>query len=83
MNVGFPKSLDRLTSIGIVRALILPIDFIQVPGRSDPAEAFYQMAIDMYSYFKAISGNQVNSDFKTLATWHRADFDPVEFHLGT
>jgi len=83
MNVGFPKSLDRLTSTGVIRALILPIDFPQVPGKGEPAEVFYQMATDTDNYFKAMSGNRVSFDFKTLASWHRADFDPAKFNLGT
>ena len=83
MNVGFPKSTDRLTSKGVVRALILPIDFTALPGVGNPADVFYQMATDMNNYFKAISNNLVSFDFKTLATWHRANFDPATFKLGT
>ena len=83
MNVGFPKSTERLKSTGVVRALILPIDFASLPGVGEPAEIFYQMAADMNEYFKAMSNNQVSFDYKVLPTWHRANFDPAKFNLGT
>ncbi len=83
MNVGFPKSNERLTSNGVVRALIVPIDFATVPGVGEPAEVFYQMATQMETYFKEMSNNRVSFDFKVLKDWQRADFNPTDFKLGS
>lgn len=82
MNVGFPKSPDRLTSNGVVKALILPIDFATQPGVGEPAQIFYQMATQMDTYFRAMSGNRVSFDFKILKDWQRANFSPADFKLG-
>ena len=83
MNVGFPKSNERLTSNGVVRALIVPIDFATIPGVGEPAEVFYQMATQMDTYFKQMSNNRVRFDFKILKNWQRADFNPSDYKLGT
>lgn len=83
MNVGFSKSTDRLRSVGVIKALILPIDFTNLVGTGDPAEVFYPMAADMNKYFNEMSNNQVSFDYKVLPTWHRANFDPAKFNLGT
>jgi M6 family metalloprotease-like protein len=83
MNVGFPKSPERLTSNGVVRALIVPIDFANYPGSGNPAEIFYQMADQMNTYFKEMSNNRVSFDFKILNGWQRAGFDPNTYKLGT
>lgn len=83
MNVGFPKSNERLTSNGVVRALIVPIDFATIPGVGEPAEVFYQMATQMDTYYKQMSSNRVSFDFKILKNWQRADFNPLDYKLGT
>lgn len=82
MNVGFPKSPDRLTSNGVVKALIVPIDFATQPGVGEPAQIFYQMATQMDAYFRAMSGNRVSFDFQILKDWQRANFSPTDFKLG-
>ena len=82
MNVGFGKSVNRLTSQGVIKALILPIDFASLPSTGVPAEIFYNMATKMDTYFKEMSNNRVSFDFQVLPTWHRANFDPAIYKLG-
>lgn len=82
MNVGFPKSPDRLSSTGVIKALILPVDFANLPGAGKPAEIFYQMATYMDNYYKLMSNNKVSFSFQTLPTWHRVNFDPAIYKLG-
>jgi M6 family metalloprotease-like protein len=82
MNSGFPKHPDRLTSNGVIQALILPIDFDIQVGKGDPAEVFYGMATGMDLYFKSMSDNRVSFDYQILPNWHRANFDPTKFKMG-
>lgn len=83
MNVGFPKHQERLVSSGVVRALIIPVEFPSITGRGEPAEIFHKMTTEMTEYFKAMSNNQVSFDFKILSSWHKVNFEPSKFNLGT
>lgn len=83
MNVGFPKHQERLVSSGVVRALIIPVEFPRLAGKGEPAVVFHKMATKMENYFKAMSNNRVSFDFKILSSWHKVNFEPSKFNLGT
>jgi M6 family metalloprotease-like protein len=83
MNVGFPKHQDRLVSSGVVRALIIPVEFPSITGKGEPAVIFRKMAIEMSEYFKQMSNNRVSFDFKILPSWHKVNFEPSKYKLGT
>ena len=43
MNVGFPKRINRLTSNGVINAIVVPVDFSDVPGTGSPSTEYGEM----------------------------------------
>lgn len=71
IQVGFPKPPARLPSFGTLKALIIPVDFQDVPGRRTPAEEFTLMTDATNEYFYAMSGNRVKFNFQVIKNWVR------------
>ncbi|MEY4105234.1 MAG: hypothetical protein RLZZ478_597, partial [Actinomycetota bacterium] len=80
--VGFPKRDYRLPSNGKINALIIPIDFSDVPGKGKPEEVFTAMTDEMARFFYAQSGGRVQFNFQSLKDWVRAPFLSTAYNLG-
>lgn len=80
--VGFPKRDYRLPSNGKINALIIPIDFSDVPGKGKPDEVFTAMTDEMARFFYAQSGGRVQFNFQSLKDWVRAPFLSTAYNLG-
>jgi M6 family metalloprotease-like protein len=80
--VGFPKRDYRLPSNGKINALIIPIDFSDVPGKGKPEEVFTAMTDEMARFFYAQSGGRVQFNFQSLKDWVRAPFLSTTYNLG-
>ena len=80
---GFPRLTERLPNSGEVRALIIPVDFPDVVGTGNPAEIYYEMAMDMNNYFKRVSEDRVSFSFQILPKFLRLDFPSTKYNLGT
>ena len=82
MNSGFPHRSERLPTSGVIRALMIPIDFPDVTGSGNPAELYYDMANGMNEYYKKISDGQVSFTFQILPTYLRMTFSSTNYNLG-
>jgi M6 family metalloprotease-like protein len=83
MQVGFPKAPGRLPSFGIIKALIIPVDFADVIGQRAPAEEFTPMTDGMNDFFYKMSGNKVKFDYQVLKSWVRMPVSSTFHKLGT
>ena len=80
--VGFPRAEFRLPSEGKIDALIIPVDFVDVPGRGDPKEEFREMVDGTAQFFYSQSDGRVQFNFQSLDTWLRAPFKSDAYQLG-
>ena len=71
LQVGFPKAAGRLPSNGVIRALIIPVDFADVPGKGNPEIVFAEMTDGMNDYYFHVSANRVKFEFTTRRSWVR------------
>lgn len=83
IRVGFPKPPARLPSFGTLNALIIPVDFQDVPGRRAPAEEFTLMTDATNVFYYATSGNRVKFDFQVIKNWVRMPVSSTFHKLGT
>jgi M6 family metalloprotease-like protein len=83
MQVGFPKAPGRLPSFGIIRALIVPVDFSDVVGQRPPFEEFTPMTDGMNDFYYKMSGNKVKFDYQVLKDWVRMPVSSTFHKLGT
>jgi M6 family metalloprotease-like protein len=83
MQVGFPKAPGRLPSFGIIKALIIPVDFADVAGKRPPAEEFTPMTDGMNDFYYKMSGNKVKFDYKILKDWVRMPVSSTFHKLGS
>ena len=80
--VGFPKREYRLPSEGEINALIIPIDFSDVPGKGAPKEIFAAMTDGTAKFFYDQSAGRVQFNFQTIENWVRAPFLSTAYRLG-
>ncbi len=83
MNQGFPARPERLPRTGTIRALIVPVDFADVPGTDRPETAFFEMADLTDQFFRKMSGNLVSFSFQVLPNYVRLPFSSSFHKLGT
>jgi|GEM_PF-628376 len=81
-NQGFPKRALRLPSSGSIKALFIPVDFPDVPGKGDPAQVYAEMANGMNIFYSTQSAHRVRFDFKILPTFIRMPFTSTFYELG-
>lgn len=82
MNNAMPRNRDRLAGSGRIRALIIPVDFADVPGVGDPATLFANMASGTAEFFRDQSGGRVSFDFQVLDKFVRMPTASNHFNLG-
>jgi len=82
-QVGFPKATGRLSSNGVIRALIIPVDFADVPGNGSPENVFTAMTDGMNEFYFHVSANRVKFEFTTLSSWVRMPVSSSYHRLGT
>lgn len=82
MNQGFPARPERLARKGTIRALIVPVDFADVPGTDRPETAFFEMANLTDVFYRKMSGNLVSFSFEVLPNYVRMPFSSTFHNLG-
>lgn len=82
-QVGFPQALGRLPTSGAIKALIVPVDFSDVPGKGIPATEYAGMMSGMHDFYAKMSGNRVSFDVKTLKDWVRMPVLSTFHKLGS
>ena len=83
LNNGFPRRADRLPTSGVIRALMIPVDFPDVIGAGNPAEIYFDMAKGMDDFYRRISEDQVSFSFQILPNYLRMNFQSNAYNLGT
>ena len=82
LQVGFPKATGRLPSNGVIRALIIPVDFADVQGFGNPENVFTAMTDGMNEFYFHVSANRVKFEFTTLRSWVRMPVSSSYHGLG-
>ena len=82
MNVGFPKRVNRLKSNGVINAVVVPVDFSDVPGTGSPIADYSEMTKGMDTFYKAISGGRVSFKFTILDKYIRVPSKSDQYALG-
>ena len=83
LSAGFPKVRTRLPSYGRIRALIVPVDFSDVPGVDDPVTFFKPIAEGVRDFFFNSSYGRLAFDFEILPNWVRVPFLATKYKLGS
>jgi M6 family metalloprotease-like protein len=83
MNNGFPHRKERLPTSGVIRAIMIPVDFPDVVGLGNPEEIYFEMAQGMNEFYRKVSGNQVSFSFEVLPKYLRMNFPSNYYNLGT
>ncbi|MFM8783006.1 MAG: hypothetical protein ACKOD6_03220 [Actinomycetota bacterium] len=82
MNQGFPHRSERLPVSGVIKAIMIPVDFPDVVGTGNPAEVYYSMAKGMDDFYRKVSAERVSFSFQVLPTYIRMDFKSDKYNLG-
>lgn len=83
MNQGFPARSDRLPRTGVVKALIVPLDFADVPGAERPELAYFEMANLTNQFYQKVSSGAVSFAFEILPKYVRLPFASDHYNLGS
>ena len=82
LNNGFPKRASRLKSTGVINAVVIPVDFSDVPGTGSPSTEYSEMTQGMDTFYKAISGGRVSFKFTILDKYIRVPSKSDRYGLG-
>jgi M6 family metalloprotease-like protein len=83
MSNAFPRATGRLTNHGVVRALIIPVDFTDLPGNGSPADIYKEMARGTADFYYKQSRKTVRFEFSTLKEYVHLGVPVGQFNLGT
>lgn len=83
MSNAFPRANGRLTNHGIVRALIIPVDFTDLPGSGSPAQIYQAMASGTADFYYKQSRKTVRFEFSTLKDFVHLNVPVGKFNLGS
>jgi M6 family metalloprotease-like protein len=79
---GFPRVGTRLPASGHVRALIVPVDFADVPGVDAPLAFFTPLADAVRDFYLRQSYGRLAFDFTIATHWMRMPFAASAYRLG-
>jgi M6 family metalloprotease-like protein len=83
MSNAFPRATGRLVNSGIIRALIIPVGFTDLPGNGTPSEIYRSMAEGTHNYFFKQSQGKVSFRFTTLKEFVNLNVPVKSFNLGS
>ena len=82
VTAGFPRVPTRLPAYGHVRALIVPVDFPDVPGVDDTVAFFTPLANEVRDFYLKQSYGRLAFDFTVIRGWSRMPFLATKYRLG-
>lgn len=82
LSAGFPKVRTRLPSYGRIKALIVPLDFAEVPGTDNPVTFFTPIADGVRDLYYTASYGRLAFDFHVLPHWVRMPFSANKYKRG-
>lgn len=83
MSNGFPRAIGRLPSHGIVKALIIPVEFSDLKGTGSPAEVYREMAKGTADFYYKESQKSLRFEFTTLSSYIDLKVPVGSFKLGS
>jgi hypothetical protein len=83
MSNGFPRADGRLPNRGVVKALIIPVEFTDVKGTGSPAEIYREMAKGTADFFYKQSRQTVKFEFTTLSEYLNLKVPVNTFKMGS
>lgn len=82
VSAGFPRVRTRLQSYGRIRALIVPIDFSDIPGVDNAVALFTPIANNVRDFYFTQSYGRLTFDFSVLPNWLRMPFLATKYNMG-
>ncbi len=83
LSNGFPRATGRLPNQGTVRALIIPVDFTDLPGSGDPRTNYLELANGTADFYYKESSHRVRFEFSTLSTYVHLNVPVGTYKLGS
>ena len=83
MSNAFPRATGRLVNNGVIRALIIPVSFTDLPGTGEPSQIYRSMAEGTHKFFYKQSQGQVSFEFTTLKSYVNLNVSVKNFNLGS
>jgi hypothetical protein len=83
MSNGFPRASGRLNNRGVIKALIIPVEFKDLKGIGSPAEVYREMAKGTADFFYKESQQAVKFEFTTLPSYLDLGVPVGSFNLGS
>lgn len=74
LSAGFPKVPVRLSSYGRIKALVVPLDFPDLPGVDNTVSFFSPIVKTVSDFYVAQSFGKVAMDFEIVPNWVRMPF---------
>ncbi len=79
LSAGFPKVPIRLPSFGRIRALILPVSFIDLKSKKVPSKLFKSTANGTRDFYFAQSYGKLAFDFTVTPNWVKMPFSVKKY----
>ncbi len=83
LSNGFPRAEGRLPNRGAIKALIIPVEFTDLPGTGSPATNYKEMAKGTADFYYKQSQRTVRFEFTTLANYVNLNVPVGSFNLGS
>ena len=83
MSNGFPRAEGRLPNRGVIKALIIPVEFTDLPGTGSPALNYKEMAKGTADFYYKESQHTVKFEFTTLPSYLKLNVPVGTFNLGS
>ena len=83
MSNGFPRAEGRLPNRGVVKALIIPVEFTDLLGSGSPATNYLSMAKGTADFYYKQSQQTVRFEFTTLPNYINLNVPVGSFNLGS
>ena len=83
MSNGFPRAEKRLPNRGVIKALIIPVEFTDLAGSGSPAEIYKDMAKGTADFYYKQSQRTVRFEFTTLPNYVNLNVPVTTFNLGS
>jgi hypothetical protein len=83
MSNGFLRASGRLPNKGVVRALIIPVEFSDLKGSGSPATVYAEMAKGTADFYYKQSQKTLRFEFTTLPKYLNLNVSVKTFNLGS
>jgi M6 family metalloprotease-like protein len=82
LSAGFPRVMTRLPNYGRLKALVVPVDFPDVPAASSPVTLYTPIVEGVRDFYYAQSYGRLAMDYTIAPNWLRMPFASTRYNLG-